>query len=50
MKQPTMQEALEHLQAALAFLDAEGHHAAAAQLDHLIHELQSSMAAASGAS
>ncbi len=45
-----MQKALEHLKAALALLDAEAQHAAAAQLCQLIHELHISMTAASGAS
>lgn len=50
MKQPISQEVLEHLLAALALLDEGGHHAAAAHLDHLIQEIQSSMAASSGTS
>jgi hypothetical protein len=50
MEHITMREALEHLRAALVLLDAEGQHAAAAQLDHLIHQIQVSIAAASGAS
>ena len=40
-------KAMEHLEAALALLDAEGQHAAAAQLDHLMHELQASITAVS---
>ena len=43
-------KAMEQLEAALALLDAEGQHAAAAQLDHLMHELQASITAESGAS
>jgi hypothetical protein len=46
----TMQKALEHLEAALALLDAEAQHAAAAQLCQIIHDLHISMTAASGAS
>jgi hypothetical protein len=45
-----MQTILEHLHAALALLDAESKHAAAAKIDHLIQELQGSMDAASGTS
>lgn len=48
MDRITVQVALEHLQAALVLLDAERQHSVAAQLDHLIHELQSNMEAASG--
>lgn len=45
-----MQKVVEHLQAALALLDGAGEHAAAAQLDHLIHQVQASMATESDAS
>lgn len=45
-----MQKALEHLEAALALLDTEAQHAAAAQLCQIIHALHISMTAASGTS
>jgi hypothetical protein len=45
-----LHDALTHLRAALQCLDAAEQHSAAAQLDHLIHEVQATVRAASGTS
>lgn len=45
-----LEAALDHMRAALVHLDAANQHSAAAQLDHVIHEVQEAVNAASGAS
>lgn len=45
-----MQQALDHLEAAISILDSEGDTAAAAQLDQVIQTIQARIAAASGCS
>lgn len=46
----TLQFALDHLRTALAHLDAAKQHSAAARLDHVIHDVEATVSAASGTS
>jgi hypothetical protein len=43
-----LKAALDHLRHALTHLDAAEQHAAAAQVDHIIHDVQATISAASG--